>query len=263
MRDGEIKLLGEPEREFVLARLRRNCPKYSHVIEDLLRWPRRSRFYYIDGEGALSFLHVSGHPAIRTPFLILDGEPEKVDRLLRHVQPHPPFIVSETLAELADVVTGYYPQAEIFEAWRMTLTPRTYRKTHRGVARQLTESDLPALEDFFGERAKKLRVPYWLRSANAFYGVFEGDQIVSLGSSMISLPDIWTLVSVETRPEYRGRGFATEITSSLVERALQETDLVALSVVCTNAPAIRIYEKIGFEKFDRCLWADCGADAKP
>mgnify|MGYP001400178144 CR=1 FL=1 len=145
----------------------------------------------------------------------------------------------------------------------MAVGPGNFRKAHRGLARQLNESDLPALERFFGERAKKLRLPLWLKGARAFFGVFDGDELVSVGSSMVNLPEIWTLVSIETHETHRGKGLATEVTSSLVERAFQETQTVSLSVVCDNVPAIRVYEKLGFEKIDRCVWADCGAGVKP
>lgn len=263
MENGQIRLLEENSRERILARLKNSCLKYAYVVEDLIRWPRRSRFYFIESEGAFSFLHVSGHPAIRTPLLILDGEPEGVSRLLYHVRPQAPFIVSETLVDFADVIKDYYPDVKLYEAWRMAVGPGNYRKAHLGLARQLREDDLPALERFFGERFQRLRIPLWLIGASAFYGVFEGDELVSLGSSMVSLPEIWTLVSIETHEAHRGKGLATEVTSSLVERAFQETQTVALSVVCDNAAAIRVYEKLGFERIDRCVWADCGANAKP
>lgn len=263
MEDGQIKLLDERDREKVLFRLRKACPKYALVLEDLIRWPRRSRFYYVEWDGAFSFLHISGNPAIQTPFIVLDGEPAHVSRLLFHVKPQAPFIVSETLSHLADAIEDYFPEVKIYEAQRMAVGPGNFRGAHRGLARQLRKCDLPALERFFGKRDKKINLSRWLRDAGAFYGVFEGDQLLAIGSSMVCLPELWTLVSIETHPDHRGKGLATEVTSSLVERAFQETQTVVLSVVCSNAPAIRVYEKLGFETLDRCVWADCGADAKP
>ena len=55
------------------------------------------------------------------------------------------------------------------------------------------------------------------------------------------------LSSIGTRPEWRGRGLATIVTRALARDSVAEGyDLVYLGVYAENAPAIALYEKLGF-----------------
>lgn len=55
------------------------------------------------------------------------------------------------------------------------------------------------------------------------------------------------LSSIGTRPEWRNRGFAGLITRALARDSIAEGyDLVYLGVYAENAPAIALYEKLGF-----------------
>ena len=80
---------------------------------------------------------------------------------------------------------------------------------------------------------------------------------------MVSVPEAWNLVSIQTHKDFRNKGYATEVTSALVERALQETETVTLTVVKDNAPAIRTYEKVGFKFAEDRIWIDNGTGAAP
>lgn len=253
------------KRERLLSLLKQDSARNAHIIEDFIRWPRRSKFYFIEEEGSpLSFLHISGHPGHKEPVIILDGDPEKVAILMSYVKPEPPFVVRETPAEFVRVVSDYYPDVKVYVANRMNVERDTFRAAHRGLSRQLDENDIPALEKFFeGSHRSALGLPMWIKGVRAFHGIFDGDELVSMGSSMISLPEVWNLISVETLPEYRGRGYATEIMSSLTTKALEETGLVTLSVVHDNYSAIRIYERLGYKAVQKCMWADCGAGVAP
>jgi ribosomal protein S18 acetylase RimI-like enzyme len=56
------------------------------------------------------------------------------------------------------------------------------------------------------------------------------------------------LSSVGTRPEWRGRGLAGLLTRALIRDSLAEGfDLIYLGVYADNAPAIRLYTRLGFE----------------
>lgn len=52
-----------------------------------------------------------------------------------------------------------------------------------------------------------------------------------------------------TKPEYRGKGLNAKIIAYLKKWAFERgLDEIRLTVYQTNAPAIRAYEKMGFEK---------------
>lgn len=265
MNSTEPRLASASDLDWILETLRKDGPDHAPVIQDLLRWPDSSRFHFLRAGNRLAFAHRSGHPAYdRAPCWILDGDPSSISRLLDHVKPGAPFVVRETSDRLASAIRDYYPETKVYLEQRMDVSRETFRPAHRGRARQLRPADLEALTRFHGAPAQAAsRFMGWLNGARAFHGVFEGDQLVAIGSSFVSIPEAWNLVSIATHPDHRGKGLATEVTSSLVGRALEETRTVTVTVVCGNAPAIRVYEKLGFEATHGYLWADCGAGSAP
>ncbi len=70
-------------------------------------------------------------------------------------------------------------------------------------------------------------------------------------------------MSIKTREDYRRKGLASELTSSLCARAFDEVSAVNLTVLSDNLPAIRLYSKLGFELKEERLWIDCGSGSKP
>jgi ribosomal protein S18 acetylase RimI-like enzyme len=69
--------------------------------------------------------------------------------------------------------------------------------------------------------------------------VATGERYTFDGASYIS--------SIGTRPGWRGRGFAREITLALARDSLADgADLVYLGVYPENTPAIRLYDRLGF-----------------
>ncbi len=262
----QIRRADASNRASLIERLRREPARHAVVLQDLLLWFEESRFHFVETPAGLSYLHVSGHPAHqrRHPVIILDGEPAEVEALLRFVAPPAPFVVRETSDLHTSALREYFPEARFYFEQRMDLAKERFRPAHRGFAREMTPEDAPALARFMG--APPAAAPAllgWIQGAEAFLGVFENDALIAVGSSFVTLPEVWTLIGIETHPRSRGRGFATEITSNLVEIALRETPLVSLTAVSDNVPAVKIYERLGFQRTQGRLWADCGAGSAP
>lgn len=260
----EIKTADKSDLPKVLGLLRRNAVRNAWAIQDMTVWPDKSKFLYNDDQH-FSYLLISGHPASQGhPTVIVDGELGAVAALLRVADIKVPFVIRETSAHLLPVIKDHYPSAKIYMEQRMDVTEDTFQPKHKGIARNLTPSDAVALAHFFGappQAASKFKG--WLGGAKAFHGVFEKDQIVAIGSSMVSIPEAWNLVSIETHKDFRGKGYATEVTSSLVDRALKETKTVTVTVVKDNVPAIRTYEKVGFRATEDRIWVDNGTGSAP
>ena len=53
--------------------------------------------------------------------------------------------------------------------------------------------------------------------------------------------------NIATHPAHRGRGLGTKVTAALCKRLLLTVDAIGLNVRTGNVPAIRAYEKLGFE----------------
>jgi ribosomal-protein-alanine N-acetyltransferase len=118
--------------------------------------------------------------------------------------------------------------------------------------RTLALGDLEAIEEI--ER-RAYRTP-WSRSMFASelakatsicLGAFEGDRLVGyvINSRYV---DAWHVMNVAVDPSHQGRGIATQLLERLFELTRDdERRGYTLEVRVSNADAIRLYEKLGFE----------------
>lgn len=58
-----------------------------------------------------------------------------------------------------------------------------------------------------------------------------------------------TLWGMFIKPEARGTGLGSSLVARVLEHARQTVEEVRLTVVATNAAAIRLYERVGFERY--------------
>jgi predicted GNAT family acetyltransferase len=83
-----------------------------------------------------------------------------------------------------------------------------------------------------------------------FFGLHVSKQLVAVaGTHLVSETyGVAAVGNIFTHPNYRGRGYATKATSAvlteLVERGIED---IVLNVSQDNAPALRVYAKLGFE----------------
>lgn len=257
----EFTSLSQAEKNEILAILRKDAAKHALVLQNLTSWPEASKFYFTKKAEVLSYVHFSGHPAHRegSATLVLDGDPAEVEVLLSEIRPQAPFAVRESPAFLEAAVRAYFPEAKFKLEHRMDVCRKTFQPRHGDGARQLEERDLPALCAFMGAPAQAApRFIGWLKGARLFYGIEEGGALRAIGSSMVCLPEIFNIVSIETHKDHRGKGHATELTSALVAKCLELTNDVCLTVFADNQPALRVYEKLGFRIREDRMWMNCG-----
>lgn len=76
-------------------------------------------------------------------------------------------------------------------------------------------------------------------------GAFDGEMLVAAGS--VSRMAHRFSVAVSVRKSYWGRGIATAMMERLIAEAkARGAEVLELEVLCTNAAAIHVYEKLGF-----------------
>ena len=92
-----------------------------------------------------------------------------------------------------------------------------------------------------------------------YYGIWESGKLVSVaGTQAISRRyGVAVVANVMTHRDYRDRGYATECVSALTQALLREVQDVVLNVAPENAPAIRVYQRLGYEEAYRLAegWA--------
>jgi ribosomal protein S18 acetylase RimI-like enzyme len=110
--------------------------------------------------------------------------------------------------------------------------------------RQLTAGDAPAMVDLAHLTEPG---PFSLRTMELgnFYGIFYGDRLVSMAGKRMHVPGLQEVSGVCTHPDARGRGYARELMSIVIDEIEREGKTAFLHMMATN-PAIRLYEQLGF-----------------
>ena len=82
-----------------------------------------------------------------------------------------------------------------------------------------------------------------------YFGIWEGDRLASTAGVHVFSPgrDVAALANIATMPEFRSRGFAKATTARLSRSLLGHVEHLGLNVRADNVPAIRCYQKLGYE----------------
>jgi predicted GNAT family acetyltransferase len=165
---------------------------------------------------------------------------------------------------LLELLAPFYPHLKIQGTYlcrcesNAKLPPFTQDKE----IRTLTEADAPALSGLYqtivefskpyieheNEKIQELRE--CLLAANLGIGLFNGPLLVSAAYSTAKSKSGAMVVGVATREQYRGKGYATQVVSTLCNESFA-SGLSFLCLFYDNPQAGEIYRKIGFREMGR------------
>lgn len=106
----------------------------------------------------------------------------------------------------------------------------------------------------------------WIREClnrDIIFGVLSEAKLASVASLVVWLPQVAVIMSVETKPEFRGRGLGSLVVSATVREALRRSESCILWVRSDNENAIGLYSALGFRKIGEELWIDIGTGLAP
>jgi len=257
----------EKNKDHLIKQLRSDLLHNLFVIYDLLCEPEKTTMYAAYGnDGSLR-----AHLLIYKGFTMLplagrlDGEKKPARKLLE-------FLPSESIVlfcppSLLNIVKEKFSKAYCYPEYQMYVARNKERLIAPNIAKRLKPDYASQLAELYssGEpqftRSEK-RCRELLQKQRA-YGVIVGDKLASVAVTVERLPEAWEITGVFTHPNYRGRGFAAMATSAATEEALKHANGVSLYVRSDNLPAIKVYEKLGYEKIDEWYWIDVGTGLKP
>lgn len=116
---------------------------------------------------------------------------------------------------------------------------------------RLGPSDLAALARLYQDGEAAGEAPDFFYSSmvtdGVFFGIYEsGDLVAAAGTHLVARDESAAAIgNVYTRRDRRGRGYGRLATSAVLHD-LRELKTVGLNVRADNAPAIRVYESLGF-----------------
>jgi ribosomal protein S18 acetylase RimI-like enzyme len=113
---------------------------------------------------------------------------------------------------------------------------------------ELTPADIPEMSTVYvATRTGRTLCPR-IQKLGQFLGVREEGKLVAMGGLRLHLPGYREITTVATLPEREGRGYATAIVRSLIERIRSRGDRPFLTVRTDNTRAIEIYRRLGFRE---------------
>jgi len=148
---------------------------------------------------------------------------------------------------------GFYIWDEITPMWRMILQIERFQPLHavpdQAILAPLRPEHIAQINELFVLGGGLAFSPAQVE-AGVFFGVLEEGALVAVaGTHLVSETyGVAAIGNVYTHPDFRRRGYGTlatgAVAAELVRRGIQE---VVLNVSQENAPALHIYEKLGFE----------------
>lgn len=210
-----------------------------------------------DGSKERAICFILRHP-ILGQFLSPFGAEEGIAAILaRIVLPSHPLIQAQQL-HIPLLKRSYPPETTWKSLLRMAISSNSWRPLHTMPPRPIKHldlSDVSALKNLYGQHPESA-FSADLFTQGLFFGVYEGEQIIAAGGTHALAPmyRIAVLGNILTAPQARGQGYATAITEALVTTLLeQHFSRIVLNVFEDNSPAIRIYQRLGFQTHQQFL----------
>ncbi len=80
-----------------------------------------------------------------------------------------------------------------------------------------------------------------------YFGIFKENKLVAVTGERMRMNSFTEISAVVTHPDFTGRGYARQLVAHAVNKNLSDNNIPYLHVAADNLPAIRLYEKLGFE----------------
>lgn len=174
------------------------------------------------------------------------GEAEALAALFRELREPRLIIAVPPPARLA--VEHAYRFERLDRMQRMVVGTRSFRPLVAHAVARLGSEHVEDLVELYGEASRT----YFTRERLAreiYYGIRADGRLASAAGTHVRSHEagIAAVGNVLTRMPYRDRGMATSVTSAVTEAALAEHRDVVLNVRHDNAPAISVYERLGYD----------------
>ena len=112
--------------------------------------------------------------------------------------------------------------------------------------RALGESDVPEMLRLVELTHPGPFLPRTIQMGH-YYGIWDGARLVAMAGERMHPGRFCEISAVCTDPDYRQRGYARRLTLYLIGTILARGEVPMLHCSADNAPAIRLYEQLGFK----------------
>lgn len=185
---------------------------------------------------------------LEPPVLFMTGDPAAVPDLLPEL---PPGRIQFTLRAVhKSLMSERLLVSKQVRMWRMVLDPGKFSALADLDVKRLDRSNLEAIDALVGSEPDRPDAfsPHQL-DTGVFYGVFSDSGLLSMaGTHVVSKSmGVAAIGNVYTAARARGRGYARASSAAVIEELLQMgISTIVLNVAMDNAPALAVYEQLGF-----------------
>jgi ribosomal protein S18 acetylase RimI-like enzyme len=182
--------------------------------------------------------------------VFLMGRNDGLTAILRDViKPRAAYLAA--LPSMLPAAEAHYrvdPGPQMVRMWVDRTTFRPYPAT----VQRLLPSEIGELNKLY-----QLGFASWLPASAIADGVYygmrvNGHLVAAAGTHVVSPTARLAVVgNVLTHVDYRGRGFATAVTSAVTGELLRTSDQVVLNVRADNPPALNAYRRLGYAEYVR------------
>jgi ribosomal protein S18 acetylase RimI-like enzyme len=206
---------------------------------------RQAEWYSASGpEGRALLLHSRGGLG-RALFAL--GNPAALEAALS-VHPGPRFSFGSLRPEHRSAVQKFFVFTRPQTMLRMSVSAEAFRPAVNRAVR-LTGRDISQVNRLYASESGSSSYQPRHIDEGVYHGVFIDGFLVSIaGTHVVSYTEGVAVVgNVFTHPMYRGGGLATIATSATTAALLEHCPLVVLTVERENEPAVRVYQRLGYE----------------
>ncbi|MGW7443769.1 GNAT family N-acetyltransferase [Kitasatospora sp. NPDC054795] len=217
-------------------------------LDDTL-WPNTTWYTAAPdtGHGPVALLYSGGGTPVLLAFARPAGLPP-LEALLRDLRPFLPRRFTAGLPDGAErALAPDYAVERRTPLLRMLLTAELPAEdTHE--TRPLGLADVDGVRALLAESYPDSWFDPRMLAGGGYVGVRENGRLLAVAGVHVHSPAqrVAVLGNVTTHPDARGRGLARACVTALCRRLAASTDHLGLNVRTDNAPAIRLYERLGF-----------------
>ncbi|MEU3573451.1 GNAT family N-acetyltransferase [Kitasatospora sp. NPDC036755] len=239
------------DRAGLAARFRTDPALHLFELGDLddVLWPNTTWYTTSpdSGDGPVALLYSGGDTPVLQAFARPAGVPA-MEALLRDLRPFLPRRLVAGLPEGAErALAPDYAVERRTPLLRMLLTAELPAGTAHG-ALPLGPGDADDVRALLAESYPDSWFDPRMLAGGGYVGVRAGGRLLAVAGVHVHSPAqrVAVLGNVTTHPDARGRGLARSCVTALCHRLAATTDHLGLNVRTDNAPAVRLYERLGF-----------------
>lgn len=193
--------------------------------------------------------------AFDTPVLFTHGEQPAIGKVLDEIA-HENRVFLSVKADVLQLLENSYAINDKQLMLRMVHRRSNKNPPTEYSATRLSLEDIEELEFLYADGISTKEAPdffaEYMVEQGSFFGVFEGEELLAAAGTHLIAPaeSVAAIGCVYTRRDCRGRGLASIVTGAVTADLLsREIETIVLNVKATNAGAIKVYERLGFEKY--------------